>query len=176
MASQDSFTKVPVDPTQLFGVRKISCQVVHHPFQSFTENLVLFCSWHSEAFQSFSSLIIPPFNKHMCFTHITVQMSFANCNWPSLVIWHLASPSCDAEIFQGLLSHLCCSRRVSWRDGKQLELTLGTQLPAVAIFGSSFYHKHTGAGQGHFGVLEIFIYLFIYFYLFFGCPTWLVRS
>lgn len=35
------------------------------------------------------------------FTHITGQMGFAN--WPSLVIWDLASPSCVADLFQGLL-------------------------------------------------------------------------
>lgn len=110
-------------------------------FPKLCRNLVLFCSWHLETFQSVSSLIIPSFNKHMFFIHITVQMGFANCKLPSLVIWHLDSPSWDAEIFQGLLSHLCCSRRVSWRGGKRLKPTLETQKLAVAIFGVALVTK-----------------------------------
>lgn len=37
--SQDSLTKMPVHSIQLFGMRKISCQVVNHPFQSSVETL-----------------------------------------------------------------------------------------------------------------------------------------
>lgn len=81
-------------------------------------------------------LIMPSFNKPMFFTHITVQMDSANCNWLSLVIWHLDSPSCVAEIFHGLLSVLCIQaanqQRAKVKDITQEASRLGLVIACIS--------------------------------------------
>ena len=47
----------------------------------------------------------------------------------------------------------CWSWRVSRRDRRQPELTLGIQTLAVDIWGHSFYRMDTSAGKDHFGTL-----------------------
>ena len=46
-----------------------------------------------------------------------------------------------------------CSWSISWRDRRQVELTLGTEMLVAAILGSSSQHVDTGAGKE---ILEFF--------------------
>ena len=63
------------------------------------------------------------------------------------------SRSCDLK--GSWVRPTCWSWRVSWRGRSKMELMLGTQTLATAIFESSFYHMDPGAGKHHFGILPL---------------------